>query len=31
VGIARMHAREMVELRRGEAVRVRHRAVPPKA
>jgi len=31
VGVARMHAREMVELRRGEAVRVRHRAVPPKA
>ncbi len=31
VGVARMHAREMVELRRGEAVRVRHRASPPKA
>ena len=31
VGVARMHAREMVELRRGEAVRVRHRAGPPKA
>ena len=30
VGVARMHAREMVELQRGEAVRVRHRASAPK-
>ncbi len=29
VGVARLHHREMVELRRGEAVRVRHRAIPP--
>ena len=29
VGVARMHAREMVDFRRGEAVRVRHRVVPP--
>jgi archaeosine synthase len=31
VGVARMNAREMVDLERGEAVRVRHRASPPKA
>lgn len=31
VGVARMHHREMVALRRGEAVRVRHRAVPPNS
>ncbi len=30
VGVARMNAREMVDLGRGEAVRVRHRASPPK-
>ena len=31
VGVARMHHREMTELQRGEAVRVRHRAAPPNA
>ncbi len=31
VGVAQMHAGEMVDLERGEAVRVRHRASPPKA
>ena len=31
VGVARMHHREMVELRRGEAVRARHRETPLKS
>ena len=31
VGVSRLHHREMVELSRGEAVRVRHRAVAPNS